>query len=554
MAKLVGVVHENEEDSSGSNFSSRCLARRQLPLTIEQDLTMIMALDDACLACCSSTLYDVEDKTVNDINSSIQTFLRKYEALNRDELTAALMVNFNDLMGTLSSEVSCVGCRRSVEAMLQKLHDSGDPALEPLVITDDKVISVNRDHILTPQALANLFCNQLHRLRTTYIEPITGAKTRKKTGNNRCAAHSLGLGSKKLLTFGHWTNTWKCMERECQEECVLIHFDLLRETIDRYLKKHSFCDECTKMVNKAYNMLVVDDDDEEEEEVSESVGETSSDSSDKPQSSSNTNNCKAPIPVETDHKKITKIYNGLTSCVSDQHVHVECKEEVVAHLIEMAEPELSGLRQERHAKTLEIAQKEVLTCIGICLYERFQRIQQRLREGQQACDLLFYVALQSLKHSFEMAFESKQGISDLEKLCQEFDEEDRKKQVKAQKKRDKKKKKKELLETSKQQENSPNNSNCSSKCQLIVKKLEKKAAMASCENEALLKKLVPSKEPISVLKLASILDQDEEEDDDEDENIPQEEIQQYLLEVSEQREELRRNLRQRFAQLCVNGL
>ena len=80
---------------------------------------------------------------------------------------------------------------------------------------------------------------------------------------------------------------------------------------------------------------------------------------------------------------------------------------------------------------------------GICLYERFQRIQQKLREGQQACDLLFYVALQSLKHSFEMAFDSKQGISDLEKLCQEFDEEDRKKQEKAQKKREKKKRKKE---------------------------------------------------------------------------------------------------------------
>ena len=50
------------------------------------------------------------------------------------------------------------------------------------------------------------------------------------------------------------------MERECQEECVLIHFDLLRETIDRYLKKHSFCDECTRMVNKAYSMLVEDED------------------------------------------------------------------------------------------------------------------------------------------------------------------------------------------------------------------------------------------------------------------------------------------------------
>ena len=112
-------------------------------------------------------------------------------------------------------------------------------------------------------------------------------------------------------------------------------------------------------------------------------------------------------------------------------------------MIEMAEPELSGLRQERHAKTIEIAQKEVLTCIGICLYERFQRIQQRLREGQQACDLLFYVALQSLKRSFEMAFESKQGISDMEKLLEGFEEADRKKQEKAQKKRDKKKKQKE---------------------------------------------------------------------------------------------------------------
>ena len=89
---------------------------------------------------------------------------------------------------------------------------------------------------------------------------------------------------------------------------------------------------------------------------------------------------------------------------------------------------------------------------GICLYERFQKIQQRLREGQQACDLLFYVALQSLKRSFEMAFESKQGISDMEKLLAGFDEEERKKQEKAQKKREKKKKKKEKRRRKKKKE------------------------------------------------------------------------------------------------------
>ena len=154
-----------------------------------------------------------------------------------DEVATALMVKFDDILNTMGSEVSCVGCRRSVETMLQKLSSSGDPALEPLVIAEDRVISVSTDHIVTPQALANLFCNQLYRLKTTYIEPNTGPKNRKKGGgsNLRCSAHSLGLGSKKMLSFGHWTNTWKCMERECQEECVLIHFDLLRDTIGKNL-------------------------------------------------------------------------------------------------------------------------------------------------------------------------------------------------------------------------------------------------------------------------------------------------------------------------------
>ena len=66
----------------------------------------------------SSTLYEVDDKTTNEINTSMQTFLRKYQALNRDEVTAALMVNFDDITDTLSKEILCVGCRRSVEGKI----------------------------------------------------------------------------------------------------------------------------------------------------------------------------------------------------------------------------------------------------------------------------------------------------------------------------------------------------------------------------------------------------------------------------------------------------
>ena len=43
---------------------------------------------------------------------------------------------------------------------------------------------------------------------------------------------------------------------------------------------------------------------------------------------------------------------------------------------------------------------------------------------------------------------------------------------------------------------------------------------------------------------------DNEEDDDE---IHQDEINEYLNKVQEQRAELRNNLRQKFEQLCANG-
>lgn len=59
-------------------------------------------------------------------------------------------------------------------------------------------------------------------------------------------------------------------------------------------------------------------------------------------------------------------------------------------------------RRERHAKTLEIAQEEVLTCLGLFLYERLQRIHTRMREEEQTWDILFHVALDTLKRNFEV--------------------------------------------------------------------------------------------------------------------------------------------------------
>ena len=58
--------------------------------------------------------------------------------------------------------------------------------------------------------------------------------------------------------------------------------------------------------------------------------------------------------------------------------------------------------RELHAKTLDIAQEEVLTCIGIHLYERFHRVCQAMRAEEQTWQLLFYASVFTLKKSFEV--------------------------------------------------------------------------------------------------------------------------------------------------------
>ena len=244
----------------------------------------------------------------------------------------------------------------------------------------------------------------------------------------RCAQHSLGVVVKTLsvtqptttnvvrrfLTMGNWLDVWECMETECREQVVLLPFPVLRDTLDQYLTKHSFCSECTNMVNRAYTLLV-----EEGQEPAKAAGE---------------------LPMEADPKVnrdgSVNLYSGISACTKEGHVHVESDEQFISQLFTLAEPELSGLRQERHAKTIEIAQKEVLICIGLALFERFQRIQQKIKEGEQTCDLLLLVCLKTLRRSLDMAAEGKRGEADIERLCLELeDAEVKKKEGKRERKR-----------------------------------------------------------------------------------------------------------------------
>ncbi|KPI91656.1 Gametogenetin-binding protein 2-like [Papilio xuthus] len=419
MAKLVDI-YNSEKDP--------VIKRRQLPLTIYENLTMVMDLKTMGLICDNPQVKGRE----------YEEFMRKYRILSTEELKAALRVDASDIFNVLNQSIPCVGCRRSVERLFYQLCKSEHPTLDPLILTPDGTMTIREDKITHSQSLATLLNGH-----STGIECLILSQPRWKK-SQRCTLHSLEAGGARgwgvASTGGPsngacgawsswgmgncswgwgawgwggraaWRAAWDAMRTSAREHVTLIHFNTLHDTLHNYLRKHRFCADCKTKVLRAYQLLV------EEKEPHKEKG------------------------------YVGALYGGIKRCLLDKHLHLQAKTDYIAYLIARAEPELLGNHRERHAKTLEIAQEEasiVLICLGICIYERLQRISLRLREEEGTCQTLAAVGIEALYRKFETAVELKSGVSKLQLLYDEITQEELTRQQRKEQKKLKRRKKKE---------------------------------------------------------------------------------------------------------------
>ncbi|CAG4911930.1 gametogenetin-binding protein 2-like [Colias croceus] len=399
MAKLVDIYNSDKD---------HVIKRRQLPLTIYDNLTMVMDLNTMGLICDNPQVKGRE----------YEEFMRKYRILTTDELKAALRVDASDIFNVLNQSIPCVGCRRSVERLFYQLCKSRHPSLDPIILTPDEIMTIREDKITHPQSLATLLNGH-----STGIECLILSQPRWKK-SQRCTLHSLEAGSARgwgatstTCAWGWgawgwggraaWRAAWDAMRTSAREHVTLVHFNTLHDTLHNYLRKHRFCADCKTKVLRAYQLLV------EEKEPQKEKG------------------------------YVGALYGGIKRCLLDKHLHLQAKTDYIAHLIARAEPELLGNHRERHAKTLEIAQEEVLICLGICIYERLQRISLRLREEEGTCQTLAAVGVEALYRKFETAVEMKSGVSKLQLLYDEITQEELTKQQRKEQKKLKRRKKKE---------------------------------------------------------------------------------------------------------------
>ena len=260
------------------------------------------------------------------------------------------------------------------------------------------------------------------------------------------------------------------------------------------------------------------------------------------------------------------LYPGIHACSGpdDQHVHVSCDPKFIGQLFMLVEPELTSLQKERHVKNIEIAQKEVLVCIGLALFERFTTIEQKLKEAELTCDLLFLSLLKSLRNSLELTAEKKRGLDDIDLLCQELEKSDKKKSGKSERKRNRRARKKEeknaALARSASEEFEEtiddDDDSCSADSGINVECEQCVIDDAEKDKSVVCQKFVLKSSKLTKCTWRTLEQMLEEDFDDFDENedlIPVEDIEKYLArkeDMAARRQQLRDNLKLKFAQYC----
>ncbi|CAI6368629.1 unnamed protein product [Macrosiphum euphorbiae] len=373
------------------------LKHRQLPLQVDENLTLVMDLSNEDLI--------QEVKQVPPLKlQSLDSFVKKYRMLSKRELQDVLKVSIKEILDIMSESIDCVGCRRSAEKLFGEMAKLGQNALFPLVVVNNNFISIRYEFYDEERCMFNL----LQNTNGNRLSSIASSRRQSKK-SKRCVYHS--LESQRLVRpmASGWQDIWRHMTEPCRDEIVLIEASSLLSTLDNYLRKHRFCGDCRTKVMKAYALLI------EEEDPSKEKG------------------------------YIEELYAGIKRCVGDKHVHLDTDINYIGALISRAEPELMGNRRERHAKTIEIAQEEVLTCLGICVYERLHRIQLRIREEQYTCQVLAAAAIDGLARRFETAIEVKQGFTKLDQFYNEFSKKEKKTQKRKRLRKQKRSQKKETL-------------------------------------------------------------------------------------------------------------
>ncbi|DBA03464.1 TPA: hypothetical protein N0F65_002872 [Lagenidium giganteum] len=364
-------------------------------------------------------------------------FRKRWLLLTESERTASLRADFDQFFHTAVELLPCLGCRSSTEALFHKLSD-GSCRPPPLVVNSGLRFEKGRGqgfrlsdtYLHDSDASLSLFLHQ-ERWGNTTLAKLGRAS--KSSSRARCPLHTQrARGRPRPAAF---EVMWNKLPEEHQRHLAHIDSDQFLTDLECYLRRHRFCCRCKEKVLEAYDLLIGSSC--SEDDCEDCAGFDCSDKSHPDHGSD----------YSDDLHYTSYLFDELCYSRATSHIIVPCHIDYMSQLMTRADQEIVGDWGDRHARTIAEAQDEVLTCLGMVIWEKMQNLWTKTRSEKQSEELLVHCAVSTIRKNFDIAVEALHGKEMMEQLLAEEDDESRRLAKKKEKRKEKKKKRKNATKT-----------------------------------------------------------------------------------------------------------
>ena len=335
----------------------------------------------------------------------------KFSILSSDQYQKCLTVNSKDVLPVGGNDVTCVGCRKGIETLLDSMKSFPLACFNCFEFIGGGKIKMNPGSLKYSDCLYRNLAISKYR-----IKEICDSLPRRN--KSRCIYHSVNhdMGGAKESAV-QWKVLWDNTSPECRKDILKISYDELKNSHEVYVKKHRFCEDCQDHLTHAFRLLFYLEDYTEFEDFD------------------------------------PEIYDCLTveqcSATGEKYICVPADLDVLAEMMDRLKNQLdtNNPNEERHARSLDVAQKEIVLCIAMFIYKRIQSIVMRFSAFITCVELLPHLIWLTFRKNLEEAVEDIEGQIRIEKTLREIALVDAKLEAQKERKREKKRNRKNRLKT-----------------------------------------------------------------------------------------------------------
>jgi hypothetical protein len=342
-------------------------------------------------------------------------FQAKWGMLAEHGKTASLRLDYPRLQQQLSNTVHCIGCRAGVEKLVTDVASGAAAPLEGLSITPGKDVLLHFESIDSS--------DKATRLLAAGQAAIQQASSCGKAGQKRCHLHSL-----KWRASGPWTDFWELLPPKSRQKVTRVKCSLLWDQVQRFAMKHQLCSRCKNSLIGAFDYLcqpkTPSAPEFDELSCSQECCENGKCELDNPRH--------IIPPVDCSFSELTEdeVVDSIQYCTACDSVQVPYKDsdiDYLSNLMRRAQIEKSKTNHRRH---IDDGQSEVLTCLGLVVWERIHSLWQKLHVERHTRHLYTGLVLDGLMYMLEMLVHEKEQKSESEKISRSKARRQRKKELK----------------------------------------------------------------------------------------------------------------------------